>query len=485
MSIGDKNAARIGAIWSASSSIVAMITQLGRVMILTRFLEKSDFGVVAIVNVIIGLCTVFTDLGFASVLLYKKNMDNQEFSSLYWLQNIVFGVMYLLLLLICPLIANFYEEPQLLDVIPLSGLGIIFLAIGKQYETVLQINYRFRTLAIRNIVTNILSLIFATILAYMQMGVYSLVLSTLLQLFLLNLWNIASAYKNRPLSLTLSFKKVLPLAKIGMYQTYTRVLDYFSSKLDVIIIGKFLGTEALGIYDLAKSLVYRIIDFIRSVIAQVATPIITNNNDNDELVRGRFLQLTSFVATTCVPICFIFATFGKEILYIAYGSNYTNAAFVVSIFSLTTLISCITSGFDILGVAKGRTDLNFKNTLYRTIISTPFIIIASLFDINIVAVVQLLLSIPLSFLFWRIVVTKTYPLDPTLFFKQLLDISIAFVVISIIVGIVNFLLTDFAIMPEKIVFIFKICLYCILVLFVCLTVIKTRIINVYRLFFNR
>ena len=86
----EKQIAIKGGLWTGLSTAVSLLTAVARMMILTRFLEKSDFGIVSIINMIIGLCTTFTDLGFASVIMYKQNLSDKEFSSLYWIQFIFF-----------------------------------------------------------------------------------------------------------------------------------------------------------------------------------------------------------------------------------------------------------------------------------------------------------------------------------------------------------------------------------------------------------
>ena len=154
----DKSIALKGGFWTSVSTIITVLTQFIRLMVLTRFLEKSDFGVVSIINTIIGLCLTFTDLGFSSALMYKKDISQKEFSTLFWLQLIIFCILYLVLCGISPLIANFYDEEYLTTLIPIAALSILFQAFGKLYDTVLQKQYQFKIIALRNISSSIVSL---------------------------------------------------------------------------------------------------------------------------------------------------------------------------------------------------------------------------------------------------------------------------------------------------------------------------------------
>lgn len=415
MANSDKAVAISGGFWTGISTAVTMLAAMARIMILTRFLEKSDFGLVSITNMVITLCLTFTDLGFASVIMYKQKFTDREFSSLFWIQFILFIIIFLVIWVSSPLIASFYEEPALSAILPIAALSVIFQALGKLYDSVLQKQYLFKLLAIRSIVSNAISLLLAVILAINEYGVYSLVYSTLSQIIILNIWNFISGIKIQRPRLIMDVRGTMPLIKIGVYQTGTRILDFFSGKLDVMIIGKFLGTEALGVYDLSKELVFKLADFVRSVVAKVAQPILSNNNNDDSLVRTRFLQITKMVAYLCIPICITVAVFSKDAVRIMYGEKFIEAAPLVSIFAIITVLTSISSFFDMLGIAKGRTDLNFKNTIYRILLTTPVIIITSLVSIEAVAWGQLIVTIVMVVIFWFVVVQKTYPMSYRLY----------------------------------------------------------------------
>lgn len=400
-----------GGFWTGLASGATMFSQFIRIMILTRYLDRSDFGVVAIINMVIGLCLAFGDLGFSSVIMYKKNLSKTEFSSLYWLQLIIYSVIYIILCAASPLFSMFYNESALLSLIPLSALSLISLAIGKLYESVLQKRYEFKLLSIRNIVSNLISLLLAWWMACRGYGIYSLIFSTLFQNILYNIWSLCAGLKYQKISFVFSYKTSKPLLNIGIYQTYTRIADYISSQLDVLIIGKFLGTDALGGYDLAKQLVNRFVNFFKQTISQVALPALSNHNNNADVVRSRFLSITKVVAIICIPVSFSIAVFSEEIIKFVYGVKYIDTALIASVFAITTMITSITCFFDMLGIAKGRTDLNFKNTIYRIIITLPITIGASLISIEAVAWGQLLTAVLQVLIFWKVVVMKTYPMN--------------------------------------------------------------------------
>ena len=378
----DKNAAISGGFWISIGTMVTMLSQFLRLVILTRFLVKSDFGVVSIINMVVGLCLTFTDLGFASSIMYKRNISDKEFGTLFWTQLALFSIIYVILFLLSPLIGGFYNEKVIADLIPIAGLSILLQAAGKLYDSVLQKKYKFKFLAILSIITNFSSLILAWFLASHGFGVYSLILSTLFQVAIYNLCELIIGLRYQRLVLCFNIKEAMPLIKIGVYQTGTHILDFLSYKMDVMIIGKVLGVEILGIYDLAKELVVKFVSFIRSIVSKVALPILANNNNNDDIVRHRFLQITKIVATICTPICVILSVFSKELVLLIYGKNYLEAAPIVSVFAIISLFSAIYCFIDMLGIAKGRPEWNFRNTEYRIVSTNPKVLITSYYTNN-------------------------------------------------------------------------------------------------------
>lgn len=476
--MSDKDVAIKGGFWTSVSTAVTMMATLARVMILTRFLAKSDFGIVSITNMVIALCATFTDLGFASVIMYKQKFTDKEFSSLYWMQLIVFLLIYGVIVVLSPFVAKFYSEPVLSTILPIAALSVVFQAIGKLYESVLQKQYRFKLLAFRNIVSNLVSLVLAVVLAWKGFGVYSLVYSTLSQMIIINVWNFFTGIRIQRPKFILDVKGTIPLVKIGIYQTGTRILDFFSNKFDVMIIGKLLGTEALGVYDLAKELVLRLIDFVRTVVSKVAMPILANNNNDDNAVRVRFLQITKTVAYICIPICITTALFSHDTVRIIYGEKFLDAVPLVTIFALATIPGCVTSFFDMLGVAKGRTDLNFKNTVYRIIITTPIIVVTSLISIKAVAFGGLIVSFIMPIIFWFVVVQKTYPMSFKLYLSQFDKMLAVVGAVAIVVAVLMCVFNIFGFVENWIVGLaLYASIYAVLLIIGCVTFLRDDIMK--------
>lgn len=364
-----KATAITGAKWTTLSAIITAGVQILRFAILARFLEKADFGVVAIVMFVFGLVESFSDLGFSSAIMHKKDLTTNQFSSLYWIQMILFVLIAVTISFFSPLIARFYEEDSLTVLLPITLLGLFSLGIGKLYETILQKNVEFKVLAVRNIITSLLSLIFAVILVYFGAGVYSLILSTLLQLLIVNLWNFIVGQKTYKLRFYLSFYEVKPLVKIGLYQTGTQFIDYLSSRLDILIIGKLLGTETLGVYNLAKEILLKAMTMINGIANKVALPIFAFIQEDLEMMRENYCKLIKIITYISIPIFVLIGSVSIPLVDILYGVDYADVAPIMMIFSISFIFVCIGNPVGNVVTAEGRTDISFYYTIIRLLYS--------------------------------------------------------------------------------------------------------------------
>ncbi len=386
--------------WMTISMLTVTLVTIFRLSVLTRFLEKTDFGIVAILSLVLGLTQVFAVLGFSTVIMHKRDISTKDFSSLYWIQLLTLCGFYTLASAVSPLIALFYEEPSLVYLLPFSLLALVFGGIGSLYDTILQKEFRFRTIAIRNIITAVLSAILAILLAVYGFGVYSLVLSTLFQTLSVNLWNAVAGQKYMRLQFVMSVKENIPLIKIGLYQTGTQIIDYTASHLDVLIIGKLLGTELLGVYSLAKNLAVQSYTLVNSIANKVILPFFSKVQNDNASLRSLYTRVLHLLSLIDFPFCLAMCVLSIPIVSILYGDTYSDAAEIVSILAIWSLFVSMGNPVGNLTTVKGRTDLSFKYTLYRVVIAVPMVSITSLFSLSVVAwglVVQIIIMLLVAY----------------------------------------------------------------------------------------
>jgi O-antigen/teichoic acid export membrane protein len=262
----------------------------------------------------------------------------------------------------------------------------------------------FKFISIINIVGVSVGAVATIILAYMGFRVYSLVYGMLIQSLIIQLTYAVSGMKKYRILFTLNLREIIDILKIGGYQVGTQVLDYISNKIDIFIIGRFFGMEMLGIYNLAKELVLKVIQVFNPIITNVATPAFSKIQDNLPLMQTTYLKILKFLSFVNFPVFIAAFVFAEPITIFFYGQKMIEVAVFVRILALWGLFNSVGNPAGILMVSLGRTDLGFYWTIVRILITSAVIFIASYFTIYAIAWSQVFIAFSFFFLYWRMMV---------------------------------------------------------------------------------
>lgn len=394
-----------GVVWTTASTVVRSIVSLLQVAILTRFLEKSDFGIVAIASLFLGFTQIFLDLGISAGIMHKQDTTPKQYSSLFWL-NIIMGV--LLTGVLCafsPIVARVYKEPSLTRIISLLSFTVFFSAIGSQHRTVQQKKMRFMYISIIEIIAAVLSFALAVILAIKGVRIYSLVYANLFQTALSGLLFLGIGLsKDRNISFHFNLKETYDYLKIGVFSIGSHVLDYFSRELDIIIISATLGKDTVGVYSLCKKLVLAVYSAVNPVLTKVITPVFAMIQTEKARIQKLYYDITQSMAIINMPIYCLIAIFSMGILKYLYGDQYLDGTLVLAFTSLTYGVNTTGNPVGSLQIAMGRTDLGLYWTIVRIVATAIVIFIGAQMGITAMAFGLFLLGLIINPVFWRITI---------------------------------------------------------------------------------
>lgn len=395
-----------GVKWTTIGTIVIAFSAVLKISVLARYLDKSDFGLMAIVSFVISFMNLFNDMGLTSAIMHKQNISKNEYASLYWINILISVFLFLLLFLITPFISKFYDQPQLNLLIPLLGINLILSGIGGQFKTIENKNLLFKQIAIIDISASLVSLIFAVFLAMNSFGVFSLVYSSIMQFLISNIFYFIVGYKKYGLIFRLRFDETRPFIKIGVYQVGGQISNYFNRDFDILVIGKFFSPAILGGYSLAKQLVFRPAQIISPIVLNVATPALATMQENLYKLKHNYLRVINILSSVNIPIYIVLILFSPLVVRILYGGEFENIIPLVRILSIYMILRSIGSPVGSLFIATGRTDLDFIWNLILLAIFPIFIIVGSYFGVLYVAgsitFCMILLYIPS----WKFLINK-------------------------------------------------------------------------------
>jgi O-antigen/teichoic acid export membrane protein len=315
------------------------LLRMGTLMVFARLLTPQDFGLVGMVTAITGVLSLFKDFGLSTATVQRLSISEEQSSTLFWLNMLVGAILGLVSLAIAPVLVAFYGEPRLFWVTVALASGFLFNALGVQHSAILQRQMRFTTLA----VIEILSLLASTAvgigmaiggLRYWALVGWSIVLPAANSL---GAWLIAAWIPGRPRR----GAEVRSIILFGGTITLNSVIVYVAYNLDKVLLGRFWGAEALGIYGRAYQLLKMPMDSLLGAVGGVAFSALSRVQEDHNLLKSYFLKGYKMVLALTVPVTISCALFASDIILVFFGPKWKDATAIFQLLAPTILVFAV------------------------------------------------------------------------------------------------------------------------------------------------
>lgn len=451
--------------WTTASSVIRNLVQLLQLAILTRFLDKSDFGIVAIAHLFIGFTSMFLDMGISVGIIHRQNITKNEYSSLFWL-NILFGfILTSCLYFLAPLLTSSYHSQDLTTVVQLICFTILLNAIGIQQRTYCQKKTFFGRLAVVEIIGSVITMLVAVITAIRGYGVYSLAYSSLVGTFFINITHfVIGIIKDSRIRFHFSLSETLPYLRIGVYKVGASLLDFLTRELDIFIVSTTLGLEFLGVYNIAKRIPVAIYSFIQPIIHRVFAPLFAEMQGDNDSLKKNYIRLSKALSWISFPLYLFLAAIATTVISVVFGSSYIDGAPIMMVFCLMYAFNGVNGVCGALQTATGRTDIGLLWTVYLIVVTAVVYYGTSLVGLNcfligicclvfinalMVWVIQFRPMVSIRFSEYATIYTRSFVISlflSILVFALFHDVSIVY---SIIAGVIYVLLFIVLILKSK------------------------------------
>ena len=366
-----------GVKWTAinkfSSTIVGFIIGV----VLARLLTPADYGTVGMIGIFFAIAGVFTDSGFGMALVRAKTVSEEDLSTVFYF-NIGMSVLcYAVLFFAAPFIADFFNMPMLKDLVRISGLTLVIGSIGGVQYKIMTRNVNFKIPAMLNVIAQIISGIVGITCAYMGMGAWALVISSITSMLIrqIGVW-FYSSWRPKLLFSKDSFHR---LFSFGSKVLASNLLSTLFSHIQSLLIGKFYTPHDLGVYSKGHQTSSMPVDFIYGLVGGVTLPILSRMQDDDELllrVYRKYIKVCSLLTFFCLVLVCALA---KPLIVFLYTDKWLPAVIFVQIFCFSDMFYHIHAINVNLLLAKGRSDLNLRIeiikrslTLFVLLVVLPF-----------------------------------------------------------------------------------------------------------------
>jgi O-antigen/teichoic acid export membrane protein len=306
--------------WVAWGSGVMAVLKIVVLVLLTRLLSPADFGVVSAALIVITFALTFSQLGLGPALVQRPVLQPAHISTAF-LASSLFGVMAgAVVWASAPLIADFFRMDNLAPVVRVLAVVFPVMGFSTVAESLLQREMRFKLLANADVVTYGIGYGLGITLALLGWGMWSLVAahltySVLRAAVLLR----AEPPRLHPSPTGPAFRELMDY---GVGQSAGRIAVFLANQADNLVVGRFLGATALGLYSRAYQLMAVPTALIGDVLDRVLFPTMSRVQDDPRRLASAYLQGTAFVALLTLPAGVVAALLAPELVHVAFGSKW-------------------------------------------------------------------------------------------------------------------------------------------------------------------
>ncbi len=372
-SVNLKDVAASGMVWNAFQKYTVLGVYFISSIILARLLTPHDYGCIGVLDIFIAVATIMIDGGFGSALLQKKNPTQEDYSTIFYWNLFISTLLYLVLFICAPLIADFYRIPLLSSVLRVQGLVLLINALKMVQSNQLRKTFRFKPIAITVLSSSIISVIVTIVMAYYGMGIWALVTQNLLIALLpmLAFWTIT---RWKPL-LLFSRKSFSDLFNFGGFMFLTAIVNTISDNVQGLLIGRFYNASTMGYYSKAKTTESLASTGISQVIDSFALQLYAEVQNDLPTLRNIIKRLTGTLAYVTLPVIISLLFIAKPLFIILYSDRWLPCVPYFRILAAASLAVCL-QAVNLQAIAAiGRSKTMFSWTLFKRVTSLLLIVV--------------------------------------------------------------------------------------------------------------
>lgn len=342
--------------------------RLGSLMVLARLLEPADFGLVGMVAAFTGVLNLLRDFGLSCATIQRATVSEEQISNLFWINVLAGGALGLLLAAAAPGVSAFYREPRLTAVTAILALGFLFNAAGVQHGAVLQRQLRFDALAVINTIAQAVGIAVAIAGAVAGYGYWALVAMAIIPPFIASIgyWMATGWVPQLPRRGT----GVRSMIHFGGTLTLNGLAVYIATNFEKVLLGRFWGADAIGLYGRAYQLVNLPTSNLNDAAGEVAFSALSRVQDDPERLRRYFLKGYTLILGLTVPITVLSVLFANDIILVCLGPKWNAAAPILRLLAPIIFVFAIANPLSWLLMSLGLV----KRSLKMTLVISPILI---------------------------------------------------------------------------------------------------------------
>lgn len=334
---------------------------LGSMLILARLLDPEDYGLVVLVEAVVTLLAAVTELQMASVLIHLPKVEDAHFSTVWTLSFIRACALCLLVILIAPDIADFYQDPRLEAIAYVSSLSLFVGALLNPKMALLVRDLNFKREFLLGLSQKLAGFVVTVAAAYVLRNYWALVLGTLAT----QLCGLVVSYACYPFRPKFTLSKVRELWGFSMWLSMANFVKTLNAKMDQFFVGKLFSPATTGLYAMAARLSTVLFTDTLGAALRVISPSLRLHTHDRQALGQAYLKTQSLVTLVFLPVASITSALAFPLTDLALGPKWHE---VTDVFRVLVLALCL-EAIGGVGLSVVVATLNTRLAFYRDLFS--------------------------------------------------------------------------------------------------------------------
>lgn len=353
--------------WKVGSTAGLQLSRAVTALLLARLLSPHDYGVAGMVLVASGLVLVFADLAFGSALIQREQLTEVDRSTIFW-ANIAGGLLFTLAgFALAGPVAAFYHTPAVKPLFEAFSATFFVTALSATHSALLTREMNFRSLELRQLLSYVIGAVVGITLAARGAGAWAIV-SQQIAIAVASTILLSAFAPWRP-RLVFSLTSLRSMAGFSGRLFVSRILFYLNRNVDNILVGRYLGSAALGFYTLAYNVMLLPFNQIASPIQDVLYPAFARMQDDPERIGRGWLRVNRVIAAISMPALLGLIVVAPDFIPLALGERWRPAVPVVQILCWVGLLQSLQRLNSSILAARDRTQALMRYSVVVLVVS--------------------------------------------------------------------------------------------------------------------
>jgi O-antigen/teichoic acid export membrane protein len=353
-----------------------VLLQTGTLILMARLLSPDDFGLTGMAATLTGFLSLFKDAGLSAATVQRRDVTHEQISTLFWINLAVGTGLAACTMLLAPAVVRFYGEPRLYWITVVTGITFIFNGLAAQHGALMSREMRFATQARIDLTALAGSAAVGVVMAFLGWGYWSLVgMAVVGPIVSASGVLLAVRWAPGPPRRGVGVRSML---RFGGLATCNSFLVFLAWNSDNILLGRFWGTHALGLYGRAYQLATLPVEQLTSTLGGVAISGLSAVQDDADRLSRSFLRGYSLLVSATVPIAIACPMFADEIIHVLLGNKWMGVVPIFRLLAPTSLVFALANPLSWLVMATGRVG----RAVGITAATTPVVIVGILLGLS-------------------------------------------------------------------------------------------------------